>query len=357
MAERLLQHNQMMFLMEDLQPSWLSTGSQRWAYIAGVSLVLGLFLGLVNTIYWSTSVIGKADSGGAAIVWFTVMPLWLLVLGLADNLGSRSGTAVLDRPQPGFRRAAAKILASAACWLFLVAILWPFVDEVLRLHLLWAGVLIVLWVGAKGANRSTFYSIEPVESLSWSLTRARGGMLLGLVSGLAVGSVVFLLPRGFKPQLQGSQEWFVFLGWATIGLGVGGLLGGLRTRTVDGKTLPNQGMRLSLKTAVVVGLNAVWLVIIAMALEIAGRFDNPFKDILGYLAVLFTVLFLWFGGFEVLKHYVLRTVLGASGQLPLNLSRLLEYARGLNLMQRVGSAYIFVHRRLLEHIAAFGQER
>jgi len=98
----------------------------------------------------------------------------------------------------------------------------------------------------------------------------------------------------------------------------------------------------------------VWLVTIAMALGIAGRFDNPFKDLLGLLAVLFAILFLWFGGSEVLKHYVLRTVLGASGQLPFNLPRLLNYARDLNLMQRVGSAYIFVHRRLLEHMAASG---
>ena len=98
----------------------------------------------------------------------------------------------------------------------------------------------------------------------------------------------------------------------------------------------------------------MWLVTIAMALGIAGRFDNPFKDLLGLLAVLFAILFLWFGGSEVLKHYALRTVLGASGQLPFNLPRLLNYARDLNLMQRVGSAYIFVHRRLLEHMAASG---
>ena len=286
-------------------------------------------------------------------MWFTVIPLWLLILGWFDNLGFGSGSAALDRLQPGFRRAVAKMLASAACWLLLVAILWPFVDQVLRLHLLWAGLVMVIWLGAKGANRSVYYYIEPAESLEWSLTWARRGMVPGLLSGLAVGGIVFLLPRELN-QLQGRQEWIFFLGWAAIGLAVGGLLGGLRTRTFKGKTFPNQGIRLSLRTAVFVGLNAVWLVTFAMVLEIAGRFDNPFKDLLGYLAFLFAIFFLWFGGLEVLKHYVLRTVLGASGQLPFNLPRLLNYARDLNLMQRVGSAYIFVHRRLLEHMAASG---
>jgi hypothetical protein len=353
-AAGLLRHDQTMFLIEDLQPSWLSGRSQRWAYVGGVSLVLGLFSGLLNTIYWSTSVIGKAESNAAAVVWFTVMPLWLLILGCVDNLGFGSGSAALDRLKPGLRRAAAKILASATCWLLLVAILWPFVDQVLRLHLLWAGVAMVILVGAKGANRSMYFCIEPVESLEWSLTWARRSMVPGLLSGLAIGGVVFLLPREFKTQLQGRHEWFVFLGWAVIGLAVGGLLGGLRTRIFNGKTFPNQGIRLSLKTAVFVGLNAVWLVTVIMALRIAGRFDNPFEGSLGYLAVLFAILFLWFGGFEVIKHYILRTVLGASGQLPFNLPRLLNYARDLNLLQRVGSAYIFVHRRLLEHMAASG---
>jgi hypothetical protein len=84
-----------------------------------------------------------------------------------------------------------------------------------------------------------------------------------------------------------------------MGLGVGGLLGGLRTRTFKGKTFPNQGIRLSLKTAVFVGLNAVWLVTIAMALAFAGGFDNPFKYLFGLLAVFFAILFFWFGGSEV----------------------------------------------------------
>ena len=356
-AKRLLRHNQTMFLIEELQPNWLSTNSQRWAYLAGISLVLGLSMGLVNAIYWSISVIGNAESNGAAVVWLTVMPIWFLVLGWVDSIGSSSGPAVLDRLPPGSWRAAAKILVSASAWLLLVAILWPFVDEVLRLQLLWAGVPMVLWIGAKGSNQNMYYSIETVESLGWSLAQARRGVLPGLLSGLVVGSVVFLLPSEFKTQARGNQEWFLFFGFAAIGLGIGGTPWGLRTRSFEGKTLPNQGIRLSLKTAIFVSLNTVWLVAIAVAFKVAGQFDQITlsKTSVKTLLLCFPIIFLWFGGFEVLKHYVLRSVLGASGQLPLNLPRLLDHARSLNLMQRVGSAYIFVHRRLLEHLAISGQ--
>ena len=100
-------------------------------------------------------------------------------------------------------------------------------------------------------------------------------------------------------------------------------------------------------------LNTAWLVAIAVAFKIAGQFDQITlsETCVKILLLCFPIIFLWFGGFEVLKHYVLRSVLGASGQLPMNLPRLLDHARSLNLMQRVGSAYIFVHRRLLEHLA------
>jgi DNA polymerase III delta prime subunit len=352
-AKHLLRHNQTMFLIEELQPDWLSTNAQRWAYLAGISLVLGISMGLVNAIYWSIPVIGNAESNGAAVVWLTVMPIWFLVLGWADSVGSGSGRAVLDRLPPGSWRAAAKIVVSASAWLLLVAILWPFVDEVLRLNLLWAGVPMVLWIGAKGSNRSMYYSIETVESLGWSLAQARRGVVPGLLSGLVVGSVVFLLPSEFKTRLRENQEWFLFFGFAAIGLGIGGLLGGLRTRSFEGKTLPNQGIRLSLKTAIFVSLNTAWLVEIAVAFKIAGQFDQITlsETCVKILLLCFPIIFLWFGGFEVLKHYVFRSVLGASGQLPMNLPRLLDHARSLNLMQRVGSAYIFVHRRLLEHLA------
>jgi hypothetical protein len=66
---------------------------------------------------------------------------------------------------------------------------------------------------------------------------------------------------------------------------------------------------------------------------------------------MYMIIFFWYGGLDVIKHYVLRVVLTLSVHTPWNLTRFLEQARVLNLMQRGGSAYIFVHRRLLEHMA------
>ena len=149
------------------------------------------------------------------------------------------------------------------------------------------------------------------------------------------------------------------LGFATEGLALGGILGGLKPHVAETKTLPNQGIRLSLRMAVLVALNAVWLAAIVMIfVNSATKYGEEWAQLgLSFFFASFTTLFLWFGGLDVIKHYVLRAVLSASGQTPWNLGRFLDQARGLNLMQRVGSAYIFVHRRLLEHLAASGQAR
>jgi hypothetical protein len=217
---------------------------------------------------------------------------------------------------------------------------------------MWASAPIVLLLAAKGANRSINFSIKTVESLGWSPAIAWRGALLGLLGGLAVGAFAFLPGFEFE-KLDQVKKWLFCLGFGTVGMALGGLLGGLEPRVFKGKTVPNQGIRSSLRTAVLMALNAVWLVAIVWLFAKFGEFDNGagLQAILGYFAGMFTALFLWFGGIDVLKHYVLRVVLTASRQVPWNLSRLLDHARDLNLMQKVGNGYIFVHRRLLEHLA------
>ena len=370
-AGRLLARNQTMFLIEGMQPGWLSSAAQRWAYLAGISLVLGIVTGLINIAYWWNSLVPSTPEfksglqAGEAVLWLTAMPLWFLALGWVESMGSASGRPFLERAPAGIRRAGVKAFVGASLWspIALVAIfLWEgrAEEEVLR-HLLWAGVPIVLYMSAIGRNRSISYSIETVESLRPSLKNALRGALVGLIGGAVVGGVVYAIPI-FAPayDLQG-KNWILTVGFTTVGVVFGAILGALKPYVVESKTRPNQGIRLSLRMAVLMGLQAVWPVLIAMVFGVLG-FQERFPDMesaiigaFGFFNYLFAAIFLWYGGLDVLKHYVLRTVLAVSGQLPWKVSRLLDQARGLNLMQRVGNAYIFVHRRLLEHLAASGQ--
>jgi eukaryotic-like serine/threonine-protein kinase len=62
--------------------------------------------------------------------------------------------------------------------------------------------------------------------------------------------------------------------------------------------------------------------------------------------------FFWYGGQDVIQHYVLRFMLYWKGYTPLRYANFLDYAARLVLLQKVGGGYIFIHRLLLEHFAA-----
>jgi len=62
--------------------------------------------------------------------------------------------------------------------------------------------------------------------------------------------------------------------------------------------------------------------------------------------------FFWYGGQEVLQHYILRFILYRKGHTPLRYGDFLDYAARLVFLQKVGGGYIFIHRLLLEHFAA-----
>ena len=62
---------------------------------------------------------------------------------------------------------------------------------------------------------------------------------------------------------------------------------------------------------------------------------------------------LWYGGLDVIQHFLVRFLLWRAGSLPWRLAPFLDYAaEELHFLQKVGGGYIFVHRYLLEHFAA-----
>jgi hypothetical protein len=69
------------------------------------------------------------------------------------------------------------------------------------------------------------------------------------------------------------------------------------------------------------------------------------------------VMFLIYGGFDLIQHWALRLSLAASGFLPFRLSVLLRRATDLGFVSRIGGHYIFLHRELLAYFAArFGRQ-
>ena len=67
--------------------------------------------------------------------------------------------------------------------------------------------------------------------------------------------------------------------------------------------------------------------------------------------VVFSLLFLVYGGFAVLMHFALRLWLWQRTPLPFDVQGLLDRAVELGLMRRIGGGYMFLHHTLLQYFA------
>lgn len=143
------------------------------------------------------------------------------------------------------------------------------------------------------------------------------------------------------------------LAWALL-VGLGGLLfGGLEGSFQTAKARPNQGIRLSLKNSLILGLVGVGIGTIFMGslmfLLQANRRVLLANSLLGIFCG--TLAFLWYGGFDVVKHYCLRLILWQTNAAPWNYAAFLDYATERIFLRKVGGGYIFIHRLLLEYFA------
>jgi hypothetical protein len=197
--------------------------------------------------------------------------------------------------------------------------------------------------------------IKPVEKIRWSLSAVRNRWITNLFKRLLFGLSYGLLGGLLFGLSVGLLNWLLFglsgglLGWLRDGLlgGLsGGLLFGLSGGLKDGFTIgeigiqsfPNEGIRRSVRNALISGLLG------GLSVGLLGWLS---LGLLGGLS-----LGLHFGGRTCLHHFALRLVLWHNNLAPLNYIRFLDYAVARIFLRKVGGGYVFVHRLLLEHFAA-----
>ncbi|MEM7483506.1 MAG: hypothetical protein AAF481_20290, partial [Acidobacteriota bacterium] len=126
----------------------------------------------------------------------------------------------------------------------------------------------------------------------------------------------------------------------------------------EDKAAANEGIRLSIKNTLILGplgglIGVLILSLLIFRFDLAMLTDSSAWPGLAAIFLCFAVLTgLWFGGLDVIRHYILRAILAVSGQVPWRYADFLDHAAERILLRRVGGGYIFVHRLLLEHFAA-----
>ena len=150
---------------------------------------------------------------------------------------------------------------------------------------------------------------------------------------------------------------------------IAGLVGGITTEQIVTRTFPNEGIRRSLRNALISLLTSC----LAIALFVGSivwpsiGLDWPTLSIdeahwisiaersfgvgLVYGLVVGLVVGLRNGGFAYLAHYALRLLLWRNDYAPWNYIRFLDHAAERVFLRKVGGGYIFTHRLLMEYFA------
>lgn len=412
LARNMQRHNQEMFLIEHLQPSWLK--AQRWqlAYILASRSIAGLIIGLIAGLSTQLGIELILASpylrgGGTATLQQIVFDLVsqfidklpvVLILGILLGLVGGLTVGLMDffqfkakdrsqdiKKQSTFWRSVINVSALGLSLLLSVALLGGPISAVVievffikASHLDFAELLLIaglmglltgpmagliggLIFGLRGMRQSLVNDIQPVERLGWSWSQARTGIPFGLIAGL-----IITLSASWLARFLGSPH--PLLEGLSLGLFVG-LLGplfkGLRGMIVEAKTFPNQGIRLSQQNAAfagfIAGMMGVLFIGLFFCLLEISKFGLTIGLIIGSVSGLIVglmeglIVALWYGGLDIIGHYTLRLILVIRGHTPGNYARFLDYAVDRIFLQKVGGGYRFIHRLLLEHFAAMSE--
>ncbi|MBN1815583.1 MAG: hypothetical protein JXA14_27365 [Anaerolineae bacterium] len=203
-----------------------------------------------------------------------------------------------------------------------------------------------------------------VEAVVWSWEEMYVGLFIGLAVGLIIGLVVGLIV-GVNVRLAAGLANGLSL-WLIITL-IGGAIGGIKTKSLETKAFPNQGIGQSAKNGwvgglvgglgvglfgglVLLALRLVWVLLRAnLKINVLGIFFWGLVAGLGFG--------LYYGELAVIRHFILRYFLHRAGLLPFRLVPFLDYCVERIFLRRVGGGYIFIHRMLQEHFAALTPER
>jgi eukaryotic-like serine/threonine-protein kinase len=390
LAEKMVQHNYTVFYVEQLQPDWTSTQSQRLVYDAAIRLITGvigsiagclgaaaaagLIIGLegVPIAALSGCMAGGLAGGiaGGTLIGLAGVLVAIMMSGLAYNinggfaLGLLSGFAVgfatslltevslsvgtFPRSELRFRFIGGLLSGLLVAIPLLILLRQIFADPITIVFGVVTGIVLsALFVYTSKLIRKIIARISPAlirarlvrtsptssvidiaDTIGWSWSMAAIALLLG--------SPVVLLTA-----LSGNAALGLLVAMAIA------LMGGISRGQFDMSLIqyPNQGIWRSGQYAIRRGLMLGLIVGIT-----AGVFAGPVYGVAGGLASGLTAM-VAAGGLVFIEHFVLRVVLYKGGFMPKRYVDFLDYASGQLLLRKIGGGYKFIHGVFQDHFA------
>lgn len=343
LARQMSQQAQTVFLIEQLQPAWLLSWDERRFYtlfsrslaglIGGLSFGIVLQLSLI-TVRWMSYSVSLAGLAGL---------LGGFAIGLIDT--ARFGWSYQPKRKSRAWPYRLIVINVLGVGLIVGAVVYPLGGIFGGVA---AGLVAGLIFGLRGRWQGLTHDIQTVEALNWSWFKAMRGASLGILLGLIESIIVSFLEGALLGLISGVI--------ITITFGsLGAIVEGLRYNITETKTWPNQGIRLSIRNALLMGVVGT-LIGFPIFWLIRGFGPEAWKALVKSLFSFGVMAGAWYGGIDVLQHYTLRFLIWWRGYQPWSISHFLDYATERIFLRKVGGGYIFIHRLLLEYFAGLGRK-
>jgi hypothetical protein len=384
LASRMREHSLSVFLLESLQPTWLASFRQRWAYALASRLASAL---LWASLWWILTFLLIDEIRPFFVEGTTFTLIGATVAGLVAGAvaGRRLTSPAPARPWVKRLALAAAViihpLVLGAVFGALGGAFFERLEQILfniaagpqAAHGRWLGVItgvrygviFGLVFGFKGARSADGPDIRLSDKLSFSFAAARRGAAAGGVAGAITGLILAVVVV--------AQEWpelihkfrplpltaFVALALLVIGVllaAIFALIGATFTMLASSDlpkgTRPGQGLRSTAQNTIVSGLVVGTICTLPWAIYMTATGQARSFRMVAMTATAYALAAaLWYGGLDVIQHLTLRAMLVRSGRVPGRYAAFLDHATRLIFLQKVGSGYIFVHRQLLDHLA------
>ena len=400
LARQMYQDSQTLFLIEKIQPNWLSIKTKINLHRLISGIIAGLIFGFIDRLFWLIS-----TSIGLSVTNFVV---GVISFGLGFGLIYRFTQEIneLDTLQSrrGFKKRVINaiivgtiitLLEGGSRYYYLNNVELPSVlQEHTLIAAIFGGIESGVIFGCLGGFLLKFSNnIKTFEELHWSSKKmkirlintsengALFGIILGVIGGLIIGLIMWL-------KLVGLIDIRIFslidlIGWVAIslfaflalGMGMGfaggiiggfvfgflwGLFEGIYSQDLESKKVPNQGIYKSAVNAIVIGIFSGLLIglilgvfsLLSATIYSLDMTPGPIITGLSYGLMFGYVTAITRGGGACIQHFSVRFILYCNDFIPWNYARFLDYATERLFLQKVGGGYIFIHRMLLEHFAA-----
>jgi len=370
LAHGMMRHNQSVFHIERLQPSWLPTAEQKSRFSWMVSLVAGCVGGLLFTV-----VSGATMAVPGAVIVPAFGFVTFLILGFFIGAGffyyRNSNIRLVEYVVwnvPSFRELSSVARASLKNTLEN----WK---KILKAAVVVTAIGITIGViyGLLSAHLSVIEEIR--KKIPWLLSPFQEN--IQFIEEYSEMSFVFWITFGLFSACVASMVAIVFTAPFFFWVETRHLF--VQRNEANQRSRPNQGIYRSLRNALMNGLK-FWLIggtgfLLFMGITLSLGFQSAVGSGIRTLMLLkFALLWSWEisllsglaigilagvrvnGGKTVLQHYTLRWLLARAHVLPYPFrdKRLVAYLDAMAerlLLQRVGGGWIFFHRYLLEYFA------